>query len=99
MDILKVKENGICDFVSSALDKPKTFRQLRRFVGMINFYHRFLKNGAEILAPLNELLAGYKKTTKYREIAWTDRTMAAFDMAKNAAHASEEVDMEVPPLH
>ena len=29
MDILKVKENGICDFVSSALDKPKTFRQFQ----------------------------------------------------------------------
>lgn len=40
---------------------PKTVRELRRFLGMINFYRRFLPNAAQIQAPLNALLVGSVK--------------------------------------
>lgn len=40
---------------------PKTVRELRRFLGMINFYRRFLPNAAKIQAPLNALLTGSVK--------------------------------------
>lgn len=42
---------------------PKTIRQLRRFLGMLNFYRRFLPNAAKIQAPLNALLAGSVKAS------------------------------------
>lgn len=40
---------------------PTTQRQLRRFLGVINFYRRFIPNCADILHPLTLLLRGSKK--------------------------------------
>lgn len=40
---------------------PKDVRALRRFLGMANFYRRFLPNAAQIQAPLNALLTGATK--------------------------------------
>lgn len=37
---------------------PRTIKELRRFLGMMNFYRRFLPGAATIQAPLNALLAG-----------------------------------------
>lgn len=37
---------------------PTTVKDLRRFLGMINFYRRFLPKAAELQAPLHEALAG-----------------------------------------
>lgn len=50
------KVQAIADFPA-----PKTVRELRRFLGMINFYRRFLKDAAQIQAPLNALLTGSVK--------------------------------------
>jgi hypothetical protein len=41
--------------------KPANQRKLREFLGMINFYHRFIPNCAKILSPLNSQLSGPKK--------------------------------------
>ena len=41
---------------------PKDIKQLRTYLGMINFYHRFIKDLAYCLAPLNEFLK--RKETK-----------------------------------
>lgn len=40
---------------------PKTVRELRRFLGMINFYRRFIPDAAEHQAPLHALLTGSVK--------------------------------------
>ncbi|KAL0818761.1 hypothetical protein ABMA28_008088 [Loxostege sticticalis] len=40
--------------------QPKTVKELRRFLGMVNFYRRFVPNAAILQAPLNELLSGPK---------------------------------------
>lgn len=37
---------------------PKTVKELRRFLGMINFYRRFVPGAANLQAPLNTLLSG-----------------------------------------
>lgn len=39
---------------------PKTVKDLRRFLGMLNFYRRFIPNAAQLQAPLNAILAGPK---------------------------------------
>ena len=36
--------------------QPPTLRKLREFLGLVNFYHRFIPRCASILAPLNALL-------------------------------------------
>lgn len=65
---------------------PKTFKDLRRFVGMVNFYHRFIKDAAKILAPLNGMLSGYNNNSRNKTISWDNNKNArlAFDSAKDA---------------
>jgi len=41
--------------------EPKDVKGLRRFLGMINFYHRFLPNIANTQVPLQEILKGQTK--------------------------------------
>ena len=44
----------------SSFPIPQTMKQLRQFLGMVNFYRRFLPNCAEVLAPLTNLLSSVK---------------------------------------
>lgn len=44
--------------------KPSTIQELRRFLGVINFYRRFIKNAAQTQAPLHNYLVGAKKNDK-----------------------------------
>lgn len=62
----------------SSFPVPKTLKQLRGFLGMANYYRRFIEGMSKRSAPLNELL---KKDTKF---AWTDRQQNAFDDIKKA---------------
>lgn len=40
---------------------PKAVRELRRFLGMVNFYRRFIPQAAQHQGPLNTLLVGLVK--------------------------------------
>jgi hypothetical protein len=42
---------------------PTTHRKLREFLGLVNFYHRYIPDCADILHPLNDLLSA-KDSTK-----------------------------------
>ncbi|CAH8289554.1 unnamed protein product [Schistosoma intercalatum] len=44
--------------------EPTSVKSLRRFLGMCNFYRRFLPRCAEVLQPLTDLLKADKKGTK-----------------------------------
>ncbi|GFW25226.1 hypothetical protein TNCV_5087921 [Trichonephila clavipes] len=55
----KVSESGIeplSDRVDCILNfpQPTTLTQLRRFLGLFNFYRRFVPKAAHLLAPLNK---------------------------------------------
>ena len=52
---------------------PKNLRQLRRFLGMINFHRKFIPRAAEIQQPLTAL------TCKNVAFVWTDACQHAFD--------------------
>jgi hypothetical protein len=41
-----------------ACSPPKTVRQLRQFLGMLNFYRQFLPQAAATQAPLHDMLSG-----------------------------------------
>lgn len=60
---------------------PVDVKTLRRFLGMINFYRRFIPRAAENQALLNDFLKGSKKNDR-RKIEWTDTTIAAFNQCK-----------------
>lgn len=65
------------------LPKPKTIVELRRFLGMVNFYRKFIKNAAHIQAPLNEFVKSSKRNDK-RPIPWTDHAEYAFQQCKQS---------------
>ena len=67
--------------------QPQSQRQLRRFIGLVNFYHRFLPHCADLMRPLHSLLSSSKP--KSQAIIWTHTAEAAFQATKDAlANAS-----------
>lgn len=73
----KEKVKTIVDF-----PLPKTAKGLRRFLGMLNYYRKFLKNSINIQAKLFDVMLGYKKNDK-RILTWTPEMTAAFEECKN----------------
>ena len=61
---------------------PETASQLRRFLGMVNFYRRFLPHCAQLLLPLTQLLQGNPKA-----ISMSSAAQEAFSSAKQALAA------------
>jgi hypothetical protein len=57
---------------------PKTARQLRRFLGMLNFYRRFLPQPAATQASLHDVLSGPRVKSSH-PIAWTPELHKAFE--------------------
>lgn len=62
--------------------RPVTVQQIRRFLGMVNYYRRFIKGLAEIVAPLNESLKG--KLARNARIQWKTESYEAFGKTKDA---------------
>ena len=58
---------------------PDTKAALQRFLGMINYYHRFMPHIAGKLKPLHVASSG-----KGKSIEWTSDCQTAFDAAKSA---------------
>lgn len=56
---------------------PKTQKNVRQFLGKINFYHKYIPNNAIILDPLHNLLR------KNQEFRWTQDCQKAFNTVKN----------------
>lgn len=57
--------------------KPETVRQLRAFLGMVNFYRRFMPQVATVQHPLNDLLKG-PKTKGTDPVIWNPTAENAF---------------------
>lgn len=55
---------------------PKNVSELKSFLGMVNYYRRFLPNLATTLAPLYRLLR------KYTQWCWSDEQQQAFSEVK-----------------
>ena len=73
---LPEKVQAIRDFA-----KPNTVIELRRFLGMVNFYRRNIQNAALLQAPLSKYLINSKKNDK-TPIVWTSDAETAFQNIK-----------------
>ncbi|OBQ34264.1 MAG: hypothetical protein AN484_26765, partial [Aphanizomenon flos-aquae WA102] len=58
---------------------PSDLKGLQRFLGMVNFYRRFLPGIARVLKPLTDLLRGNPKV-----LEWPEAAATAFSAAKAA---------------
>ncbi|GBO39332.1 Retrovirus-related Pol polyprotein from transposon 297 [Araneus ventricosus] len=68
---------------------PKTKTEIRRLIGMIGYYSRYIKDYAKIVEPLANALRGKNKT---EQITWTPECQKAFDTIKGKL-------VERPVLH
>ena len=57
------------------MDRPRTPKELRRFIGCVNYYRDMWPSRAHVLKPLTDK-AGLKKGEK---LNWTDEMQTAFD--------------------
>ena len=62
--------------------QPESHKKLVEFLGQVNFYHRFIKNCARIIKPLNNLAATVKDDVQ--KLQWTDQATRAFTEIKQA---------------
>ena len=62
---------------------PQNVTELRSFLGLVNFYHKFLPNVSAILAPLHQLL--------HKEVrwVWSEEHSKAFDAIKILLQSSK----------
>lgn len=80
---------------------PKTVKELRRFLGMLNFYRRFVPNAAQLQAPLNTVFTG-NKIKGAHPINMTPELLEAFQKCKNSlsqatllAHPHPTADLSI----
>ena len=59
--------------------RPSTVKGLQEFVGMVNFYHRFVPAAASIMQPLYKALVGKSKVLQRN-----DQMISAFNLTKEA---------------
>ncbi|GFY00498.1 hypothetical protein TNCV_2138961 [Trichonephila clavipes] len=72
------------DKVQAVLDykQPETVGSLRKFLGLLNFYRRFLPKAAEQQYLLSEFLKGSKG--KKKPLNWSSEAITAFQRCKQA---------------
>lgn len=58
-------------------ERPTSVRSLRRFLGMVNYYRRFISEFSEVTAPMTNLLKGKPKI-----VQWNDEAERAFVILK-----------------
>jgi cleavage and polyadenylation specificity factor subunit 1 len=78
--------------------KPVDAKQLQRFLGLVNFYRRFIPGAAGILRPLSDALRGQGRS-KWQ---WSPTMEAAFEKGKEAvcratqlAHPDPEAEISL----
>ncbi|KAL5491837.1 hypothetical protein EMCRGX_G017202 [Ephydatia muelleri] len=83
-----ISRNGICTSpnkieVIQKAPIPLNVTELRSFLGMVNYYGKFIQSVADLCAPLNELL---QKNTPWM---WTATCMESFNQLKQALGSAE----------
>ncbi|BHF75335.1 hypothetical protein SprV_0501843100 [Sparganum proliferum] len=89
---LSSKVEAIRDFPA-----PTSKRQLQRFLGMVNFYRRFLPNCADLMLPLTNLLSGPKGPLELRGHALTafERIKTSLADATLLTHPAPEAPLSL----
>ncbi|BHF80034.1 hypothetical protein SprV_0702315800 [Sparganum proliferum] len=89
---LSSKVEAIRDF-----PPPTSKRQLQRFLGMVNFYRRFLPNCADLMLPLTNLLSGPNGPLELRGHALTsfERIKTSLADATLLTHPAPEAPLSL----
>ena len=63
------------------MQRPTTVKEVRQFLGMVQFYRDVWPKRSEILLPITELTKGVKKNSNV-QVAWTKECEVAFNKIK-----------------
>lgn len=63
--------------------QPKTIKDLQKFVGMVNYYHRFIPKLAKFLCPMYDLITELQNSKKQKIETWSQECHVNFDEIKN----------------
>ena len=63
---------------------PKTYTEIRAFLGLVGHYRCFIKGFAQITQPLNEHLAGEGASRKLERVSLSKEALKAFELLKQA---------------
>ena len=77
---------------------PSDQKELRRYLGMLNFYRRFIPRCAEILAPLHSMIKHSKKGVRIK-LNWSASQRKAFEESKAALQDSRVLSYPHPTAH
>ena len=58
---------------------PTVSKQLKSFLGLVNYFRDFIRNQSTIVRPLHALLTNYQRT---KRIVWTSEATSAFNEIK-----------------
>ena len=80
---LVLSENGVSKMPEKMLaienmPRPNSIKDLQCFIGMVNYYNRFIPNTSSILHPFFKIFRGEKK------FSWNTECESAFRQAKDA---------------
>jgi len=67
--------------------RPATVKGLQTYLGMVNFYRRFLRSAAQVLKPLTDALVGKPAG----QLDWSEEMVAAFEASKAAMCTAAEL--------
>ena len=82
----KISANGIQPTQDRVDDiqkfpKPNKLKDLQKFLGILNYYHRYIKMLALYLAPIHEIVAEANRT-KSKLVVWTEAATVSFEKTK-----------------
>lgn len=77
-------------------ERPTTIQGLRRYLGLINFYHSYIQNAAQLLAPLTSMLSGARSKNSNVKLHWTPEAEESFHEAKDALSDATILHHPVP---
>jgi hypothetical protein len=75
-DGVSTDPDKVADIVN--MHRPRTIKQVRSFMGMVNYYSRFVPKLAEVARPLHKL------TRKHAKFEWTNECELAFNQLKES---------------
>ena len=76
---------------------PTSVKQAQRFIGMVNYYHRFVPNLANILVPLHNFITDFQKLPRASQRSFT-LSIECQDSVEMAKKALADATLLVHPL-
>jgi len=74
--------------------RPSSTKELQTYLGMLNFYRRFVAGAAGILKPLTDAL----RATSRAPLQWTEEMQQAFQLSKSKLAAVAELAHPLPDV-